>query len=314
MMEKDFIKRALDDLVDIWSEKKIAKLASFEVPHSLLGRRQNLLKGDINEQWAQWFVESLVDPRRISDKKITYPFLYEEVFRAVEEKFRSEKTRPEQQEIASATAKVIFSLSRSFSEKRRRRAITLNERRLLLDISGPQPRCWICGVAFKDQAIENFLFGKKTKVDLPPFVDVLKPQGLVERDFLIEVDHVMPFSKGGENDANLKLACGWCNRNKSAYMSIYDVEGQPRQANYNSLGITSLPQPFWIVRLLAIVQRCENPGGCSRSVKDTELTIVPIQEGGALNPANLRVICSEHDPFRRNRLQPPGLVKEIWRY
>ncbi len=314
MVEQEFIRHALDDFAGVWSATNLDRLAAFDVPHSLLGRRRNLLKGDINEQWARWFAESLADPRRIADKKITYPFLYEEVLKAVEERFHTEKTRPEKQQIASATAKIILCLSKSFNKTHKRCAIALDERRLLLDISGPQPRCWICGVAFRDQAIENFMFGKKDKVALPPFVDVLKPRGLVERDFAVEADHVMPFSKGGVNEGNIKLACGWCNRNKSAYTSIYDVEGQPRAASSNPLEIVSLPQPFWVVRLLALVRTCEHPGGCDRSVKNAEMTVVPIREGGALNPTNMRVICYDHDPFGSKRLQPSSLVKSLWNY
>lgn len=314
MSETDFIQCALSNFANVWNATNVNRLATFDVPHNVLGRRRNLLKGDINEQWARWFTESLADPRRIAEKNITYPFLYEEVFCAVEKRFQADKTKPEIQQIASVTAKIILNLSNSIYAKRRRRALSFDERRLLLDISGSPARCWICGFAFKDQAIENFMGGLKGKVALPPFVDILKPRGLVERDFAIEVDHVLPFSKGGDDGDNLELACGWCNRYKSAHVSVYDVEGQPQLAGPNSLGIASLPQPFWIVRLLALVQTCEHPEGCDRSVKNTEMTIVPINMGGAMNPTNLRVICNEHDPFGIKRLQAPSLVKKIWNY
>lgn len=134
----------------------------------------------------------------------------------------------------------------------------------------------------------------------------------MERDFAIEVDHVVPFSRGGEDKDNLELACGWCNRSKSANMSIYEVEGQPRSAGPNVLGFGSLPQPFWIVRLLALIRTCEHPDGCDRSVENAEMTVVPIRAGGALNPTNLRVTCYDHDPLGSNRLLPPSAVRKIW--
>lgn len=313
MPVRNFIEFALHDSAGVWSPDNVARLADLDVPQKVLGRRRSLLKGDINEQWARWFAESLADPRRIAQSKITYPFLFGEVFKAVEEKFHSEKTRPEKQEIASMTARIILHLSDAFEKNRKRRSITLDERRLLLDIAGEKPRCWICGVAFRAEAIDNFLDGSSTPIELPPFVDVFKPRGLAQRDLAIEIDHVLPFSKGGQEEANLTLACGWCNRYKSAYTSIYDVEGQPRTAGKNSLGITSLPQPFWVVRLLAVVRNCEHPNGCSCSVQDTEMTVIPINERGALNPTNLRVVCYEHDPLGSRRLQPPGIVKTLWK-
>jgi hypothetical protein len=141
---------------------------------------------------------------------------------------------------------------------------------------------------------------------------VYKPRGLIERDLRIEIDHVFPFSQGGQDEDNLQLACGWCNRHKSAHLSIYDVEGQPRSAGQNSLGISSVPQPFWVVRLLALNRTCEYQSGCTRSVQTAELTVAAIRESGALNPTNLRVTCREHDPLGAIRLQPPSVAKQIW--
>lgn len=314
MSETDFIQRALNDLAAIWSNTHINHLATFDVPHNILGRRLNLLKGDINGQWARWFAESLADPRRFVNSNISYPFLYNEVRSAINHRFSISKTLNEKNKMASVAARIIENLSQSINATHRRRITTIDEKRLLLDISGSDPRCWICGVSFREKAIENFVSGSKYKIGLPPFIDVLKPRGLVERDFAIEIDHVVPFSRGGKGQDNLKLACGWCNRTKSANMSIYEVEGQPRLAGPNSLGLTSLPQPFWIVRLLALVRTCEHPDGCDRSVENTEMTVAPIWEGGALNPANLRVTCYKHDPIKNKRLQPPSKIKKIWCY
>ena len=312
MVESEFLKNALNDLSSQWNEEKVSHLATSTVPDNLLGRRLSLLKGDINGLWARWFVESLIDPRRIAKNNIKYPFLYEEVLHVVSNKYHSEKTLSEKQQIASIAAKIAQNLANSVKDGRCRRALSVDERRLLLDVSGALPRCWICGTVFRDQAIEKFLLGRKEKLELPPFIDILKPRGLVERDFAIEVDHVVPFSKGGDNEDNLELSCGWCNRNKSANTSIYDVEGQPRLAGLNLLGISTLPHPFWVVRLLALGRKCEHPDGCDKTVENAELTVVAIRTGGALNPANLRLTCYDHDPMINDRLQPPSLVKSLW--
>jgi hypothetical protein len=312
MIETDFIRNALSDDSEIWSELSLDKLASFDVPHVLLGRRRSILKGDINEQWARWFAESLADPRRVARQKITYPFLFQEALKAVESRFHKEKTITEKKEIASEIARIVKRLSENMTDRRGRRALVFDERKLLLDISGVPPRCWICGAPFKEKAIQNFLYKKKDKIQTPPFVDILKPRGLTERDYAIEVDHVVPFSKGGAHEGNLELACGWCNRHKGAHVAIYDVEGQPRIAGSNTFGITSLPQPFWVVRLLAVGGKCEHPDGCGCTAKNAELTIAPIWNTGALNPVNLRITCYEHDPLSNKRYQSLRLVKKIW--
>lgn len=310
-MEADFIKFALGNTNDAWRASQVDQLSNFAIPDSILGRRRGILKGDINEQWARWFVESLIDPRTVARDCITYPYLFEEVLKVVENRFSNSKTKPERQLLASISAKIILSLSLNFNHNKRK-PLDIDDKRLLLGISGTPPRCWICGAEFKEEAIENFLFSKKDKFYLPPFVDILKPRGLVQRDYSIEADHVVPFSKGGSDEMNLELACGWCNKHKSAFISIYDVEGSPRVATHNKYGLSTLPHPFWIIRLLALRRQCEHPDGCDRSVDTDEMTIVAINKEGALNPSNLRITCYEHDPIQKDRRQPPAVVKKLW--
>ena len=313
MIESEFLRRALSDLSSVWQQGNADTLATLSVPDSFLGRRSGLLKGDINQQWARWFVESVVDPRRVYEEGIQYPFLFEEVRDAIVERFGPpEKTQPEIQALAQIVARIAFSIANSMSSARARTNLDYIRRKMLLGISGSPPRCWICGAEFQEGAIESFLTRAPAKLSLPPFVDFLKPRGLSDRDLRIEVDHVVPFSKGGGDEENLELACGWCNRHKSAYLSIYDVEGQPRTAKSNTLSIHTLPQPFWIVRLLALRRNCEHPQGCAHSVENAELTIVTTRTGGAINPANLRVTCYEHDPLRLKRLQVPSVVRGMW--
>jgi hypothetical protein len=122
----------------------------------------------------------------------------------------------------------------------------------------------------------------------------------------------VPFSRGGEDENNLELACGWCNNAKSGHMSVYDVEGQPLRAGQNRLGLFSLPQPFWVTRLLALEGTCSHGGGCETSNQDAELTVVPMRMDGALNITNLRVTCLAHDPLGSRRLQTPTAVRTLW--
>jgi hypothetical protein len=169
----------------------------------------------------------------------------------------------------------------------------------LLDAAGNPPRCWICGYAFDQIAIDSFLISPRHH-SLKTFVDFMKPR-LLQRDYGIEVDHMVPFSQGGGGDANLAIACGWCNKTKGARLSLYDVQAQPAVFIHPRLGVTSLPQPFWVVRILALRKRCEH-GSCHRQVSTSELTATPRNERGAMNPMNLMVTCLEHDRLGSDRL------------
>jgi hypothetical protein len=128
----------------------------------------------------------------------------------------------------------------------------------------------------------------------------MKPR-LRQRDYGIEVDHMVPFSQGGGGDDNLALACGWCNKTKGARLSLYDVQARPLEFRHPNLGITSVPRPFWVVRIMALRRRCEY-GACERNVSNSEVTALPRNPCGAMNPMNLMVTCVEHDRLGADRL------------
>jgi hypothetical protein len=202
------------------------------------------------------------------------------------------------------------------AERRRQRGrvcLTREERITLLDLSGEPPACWICGHPFSSISTDNFLNVERREIPLPEFVDLLKPRGLKTQDFRIEVDHVRPYSLGGEDGDNLKLSCGWCNRQKAALESIYDVPGRPRQ-NKGMLSevISSLPQPFWVVRVLALSEICQHQQGCSAQKTSSILTIAPRSMSGSMVPSNLCVVCNEHDPLKNVRFQPRRVVEKLW--
>lgn len=311
MNEAQFISKGSLSFGGSWDGAALAELSGLNVPDNILGRRRSLLRADINEQWAMWFVESLLDPRQYTDRVVSYGQIFSKVFKIVEDKFHS-FTKSEITQIASAVARPLFKRIEVYRPTRQRIPLSRSEKNLLIDISGKSPRCWICGGEFTEIAIDNFLQQERHQHPLPDFVDIFFPKGLKQRDFAIEIDHVIPHAHGGNNYDNLRLACGWCNRHKSDLLSVYDVEGRPRFVKPNALQISSLPQHFWTIRLLAIEKRCEHREGCDCTTDNCELTIAPICVGGAMNPTNLKVTCYDHDPLISIRHQPIKIVKQLW--
>lgn len=313
MAETDFIQSALGDAGDIWRKSTLAALAALQTPDGVLGRRRTLLRSDIHEQWARWFVEGLADPQRYVGRGVTYPYLYNDVFQVVDRRFH-EFTTSEKHQLASASARILNRMVGALDSERRRKPVSKADRSLMIDLAGDLLGCWICGARFSGNAVDSFVFGELRPTQLPPFVDVLKPRGLNARDLRIEIDHVVPFARGGDDEgSNLRLACGWCNRHKRDLTSLYDAEGRPPTAQDNELELTTLPHPFWTVRLLAVERRCEHPAGCEKSVDTAEITVVLTSAKGASNPSNLRATCYDHDPMMDKRLQPPKIVKKIWK-
>lgn len=311
MDETRYITRALTGNGAGWEATALGDLAALAVPDGILGRRRSLLRADIGGLWATWFVESLADPRRFVGRDVSYAHLFQEVLGAVTERFGL-NTTPERQALASSASSILQRMADTYAARSNRQPITRYQKSFLIDVAGEEPRCWICGVPFDPVAVDNFVYSERKAVPLPLFLDVLCPRGLAPQDVAIQVDHIVPVSKGGTDEDNLALACGWCNRYKSAFLSIYDVDGRPRLPGPNKLGITSLPQPFWSVRHIATIRHCEHPGGCDRTVSSGPMTIAPQNLSGAMNPTNLRVTCLEHDPIRNLRLQPPDIVRALW--
>jgi hypothetical protein len=287
-------------------------LSGLAVPERILGvRRRGLLRADAYIQWSSWFVESLADPRRYIDSSRTYAHVFKDALDAVRTYFH-QFTAPEISALAKEVAEQVWQRVRLLRELRSRRSFGREERLNLLDTAGDPARCWICGFAFSGEAVDAFVSGPTRPADLPLFVDVFKPRGLVRRDSEIEIDHVEAWSAGGGEGGNLKLACGWCNRHKSAHCSIYDVSGAVVEAGANPLGIHTLPQKFWAIRLLATVGKCEWSNGCTSTTQTAELTVEPILRSGAMAPSNIRVVCAEHHWLGPRRLLPPQVVRTAW--
>jgi hypothetical protein len=306
-----YLSNALADGDGCWNSHAVERAAAMAVPDVLLGASAALLRCDIGQQWARWFVESFLDPRRCQSTSADYPNIFAEVWSVVNERFGLYR-QDERHALASKIATIIRDLMMRHDTERKRRQVDKLQKHLLLELSGTPPRCYYCGALFHEEAINAFLKLESSPILLPQMIDVLNPRGLNNQDYRVEIDHVIPFSAGGGTEDNLVLSCGWCNRHKSAKASIYDVSSIPILACDNSMGFQSLPNPFWTVRLLAIRRKCEHRNGCSKSTACEQLLIAPINEKGALNPINLMITCSDHDPLRERRFHSAQAVKQSW--
>lgn len=314
--EGRLLSRSVAPGLDGWGRAELRELGGLDVPDAALGGHRFLLRADIAERWGRWFAESLADPVRYAARGVTKMRVRADVSSSVRRWF-GEYSGAELDEVTRVATDAVWELvTRLRAATGSRRGLRRDDRLLLLDLAGTGPRCWICGGAFSDAAIGNFLDGVGARVPLPGLVDILKPRGLVERDLSIEVDHVVPHSKGGGDDENLRLACGWCNRHKSSFGSMYDIRTdyemrqKAGQGTWRFGGVT-VPKPFWTVRVLGVIGACEHREGCPATASDSELTVHPVNGRGAMNPVNLRVTCLEHDPYP-NRLQSKAVARNVW--
>ena len=300
-----------------WDNGELRGLGTLDVPDALLGSHRFMLRADIAERWARWFAESLADPARHTARGATKLRVRAEVSESVRGWFGDYSGRELDEVTRFATDAVWEMVRRLQVAAGPRKRLGRNDRLLLLDLASNPPRCWICGAVFSDAAIDNFLDRVGAEVAGPDLFDILKPRGLVDRDVSIEVDHVVPYSKGGGDAENLRIACGWCNRHKGPRGSIYDVSTDYENREKAGEGTrqfrgVSVPKPFWTVRLLGVTRTCEHRDGCSRTADDSDLTVYPVRETGAMNPINLRVTCREHDPYGGARLQPKAVARRVW--
>lgn len=306
----EFVGATLADPRNQWSNSKMSAISGLATPDEVVGIREVLLRSDIHSLWARWFMEAICDPQRFVDSKFNYGDIFKEVASEVGRLF-TKFPLDERENFGRELARLVN------AEVERRRNRERNQpspktRRFLIDISTPAPHCWICGYRFNKEIINKFLKLESVKPSLPQFVDYLKPHGLSERDLGIEVDHVLPVVEGGEDDDNLRLACGWCNAAKGGRIFIYDVAAKPLIAFHPTIGEITLPRSFWVVRTLAIRQRCEHDS-CRKTPKDSQLTVMPIHSKGAMNPTNLFVTCQEHDSISSQRLISRNAAKEMWK-
>ncbi|AXF12985.1 HNH endonuclease [Paraburkholderia caledonica] len=296
-----------------WSVQQLRALSGLSAPEALFGRREALARADVHQQWAQWFIQGIADPFRYFEAGLGYAHIFSDSLAAITRTFPA-LTRDERLDLSRLVANKILDTVAELRGEQERGSLDREARLLLLELAGLQPRCWICGLPFVTEAIDAFIDQSGNgAIVLPDFIDALKPIGLFKRDLSIEIDHIHPFSRGGSDSfENLRLACGWCNRHKGAAVSLYDTEGRLRQAAAKGTSFVSLPQPFWVVRILATQRRCEHIEGCSHCAEDSELTVTTTAGSGAPTPTNLRVTCAAHDPLRATRLLPRKTAASLW--
>lgn len=306
-----FLNNTANKLENCWDINILSNISSQRVPDFIMNERGVLLRADIHILWTQWFLESICDPDILTDSEISYAHIVKTVQNSIPLIF-PKFSNPERKEITKYIARLV---DKEVQRRKsiRRTAISLETKKFLWEIYNPEPRCWICGYKFTKWAENIFLgYGNYTEQPRPSFIDYITLHGLNKRDIVIEVDHAVPISKGGAEEDNLRLSCGWCNSHKSNYISLYDVPVKPRRVEHPKLGKHSVPHPFWIIRLLAVRKRCEYEGGCNNNVDNSQLTVIPKYSKGMMNPTNLRVVCSEHDSLGSHRLVSRKVAEQMY--
>ncbi|MFM5182158.1 HNH endonuclease [Aeromonas veronii] len=304
-----FLNSSINNLSKMWSYDDISQGAINSAPDMLFSGCGAVLKHDMNLQWLSWFCEALCFIDNSNDEKNLH-----DIFSLVRRGLINlgHEYNCEIQNTAVQLALFLYRRQLSVNGRNRQRA-TRQFKIELLESAGKSPRCWICNSKFTDESIELFKGGGRPEIKLPEYIDFIFPRGLCERDLKIEIEHKHPFSKGGQDLyddlSNVALSCGWCNRHKWNFLSLYE----PGVAscsfyNHDKLGPMSIPEPFWIIRKMALSNGCEAPG-CTVKRKNN-LFIKLINPHGMANPLNLMVVCKSHlDNNYQNRLVPSSEYK-----
>lgn len=303
----DFLSASLADPGAPWTSDGLRRIARLQVPDRVLGNLSDILRGDANRQWASWFLGTLCNVDAYARRETEYAFIFAEVLGRIRSSM-TELSETDVKDLASQVAKLAHAEAQRRVMNRTRVPLDRKLRHQLLDIASGEPYCWVCGWRFQPEAIDRFLELSEALPAAPRLIDVFKPIGLNRRHLRIEVDHVAPFSRGGSDHVdNLRLCCGWCNASKSNRSSIYEVSGEARTSKGSDYE-NALPQPFWVVRVLAM--EAERGG---LSPKDAELTVALRNRKGAVNPANLVAVTYEDDPMGSERFQSHDVAAKIWK-
>ena len=302
--------RAANDASVIWSLGGLRQLSSQLVPSSILGNTPELLQGDINKQWAQWFLRGICNIQHAQQCGWKYPQVNAHVRDWLEKEFGGHSLHSE--ELISLISRAIFSEIQKLKRKGERKSIPFEVKQELIDICDGKPFCWVCGYRFRNEAISNFLDSTRYKIPLPRWIDIYKPIGLTDRDIRIEVDHIFPVSDGGETETdNIRISCGWCNSHKGAYSSLYDVSGSALHGDLDGKAV-SLPQPFWVIRLLSVLGSAYPGGSSSVTTEIKELTVAPQNSLGQMTPANLLIVSYDDARITPEQIQPREEAIKLW--
>jgi len=306
---RDFYQALGDAQDDRWSEDGLRNVADRMAPHGMLGRNEWLLRADYALIVGRWFVEGLIDIAAFARGTGNVGHLLNE-FRTV---LRQQVPDAEQQEIDQTARRLaVFAIRRVNALRGAgRERIDWGLRRDVWFRSEPVQRCYLCGFRFGPTARDLYLRRSATLPTTHQMVDFTRPRGTNPRHLRAEVDHIIPVAEGGTTTLeNLAIVCGWCNIVKSRWWNVYDVNAWQSGVMYHpSLALqVTVPQPFWVLRVVATRGRCEAPAGCGARLEDHELFIAPRSAKGALTPTNLMVVCNQHDPWAGHRLVSPALL------
>lgn len=287
-----------------WQPGDLQHIGALQVPEQIFGEYPALFRGDIHRLWAEWFLFACADVDRLAAGEVSYASIYKDIREYCISEFGTQQSV---EALAKALARLADKEAVRLKRTAKRKVSSAADRQLMVDLADGRPRCWVCGYKFLDEAIENFLKEKlHYELPRPLLVDIFKPIGLKNRDMQIEVDHIYPFSRGGGDEENLRIACGWCNRHKSNHASLYDAAGVDRGFKTRS-GYFSLPQPLWVVRLLALTGKSAYS---RKTTLDSELTVTLRRQTGKATPPNLVVVCSE-DEIPSEQLQSWEMANKI---
>ena len=250
--------------------------------------------------WLNWFVDSVVDAERYGASRAQ---LLQATFVAVNRLF-DEESEGTKRALTRAVARIAYRRQRR--AKIPRRLVTREEKMDLVAEASGHPRCWICGFEFSITRTRCFLSGGSlADIVMPDEVDYMAPRGCSRNDLRIEVDHVLPIARGGTYDqSNLRIACGWCNRQKGHEETIYGTDDRPQRFDHPRLGAVGVPQSFWVVRVLALSGQCEIDAECTNSNQNSQLYVATATPGAGVSPSALVVCCRDHDPMRDSRFVP----------
>jgi|694.fasta_scaffold04644_9 hypothetical protein len=299
----DFLRVCCFDPGAFWSQRGIDNVSKTRVPDVVFKNQRSILKADINQLWASWFIDSLLDPVSIDPKRYSHVSVVESVKKGIDRIAPLDTPLQERKQLLSEITQLVQNKIKN-QEERARVRYDSTVKGELLDMAGTPPRCWICGYKFLNYYIDIFLDGTSYSEEppLPDFLDYLRPHGLNTRDRRIEIDHVNPFCLGGGEEGNLRLACGYCNKYKSWKTSLYNSESNPINFLHPKTGKVTVPQPFWLVRIFAVKQRCEFIEGCEKTNLNSMLYASLAYEKGSANPLNIKITCADHDPIKYLRL------------
>ncbi|AEN63237.1 hypothetical protein Entas_0483 [Enterobacter soli] len=274
---------------DVWNTTSQASISSMNFPDQLLGRRKEILRGDIHREWGRWFIEQFMDERYFIEN-INYPKVFLEVNAILKNILSWDFEEDKVKTLARIITKYVLDQVQFVKSTRKRKVLDNKDKSFLLSLYSSQPRCWLTGLPFSDNAIDLFLGYEPGPIMLPEFVDKYLPIGLLQQHLTIEIDHLYPFHCGGDDDfANFKLICGWANRVKSSQISFY-MKGTGNVGKSN----IGLDNYYWALRAIGMRRKCEHPN-CTATLENSPLTIESYHgEGKIINPISMKVLCYDH--------------------